>query len=131
MYNIKQKTNFDIKNLESHIKTVTIAGVEKQISYKTIIFSNAEKVIKIGYCCEPRGIGVPIFLKINNNSTNFPIYIGKTGMFETQPDTWKNINDEEAKEEEYKILINEIEVPYKIEENNFEINFKLDYVVDQ
>lgn len=139
MYNIKQITNFDIIDTPEITKSV-IAGGDigydkhgyKNVIYKIISSALLKKDInKFGYCCESKAIQYPIFLTINGIEKEFQI--GKTGMFELQPETWKNVNDEESQEEESNVLVSEIKVPWKWEEepevNNYQgYNFKLDFI---
>ena len=122
MSDIKQITNFSLTDIP--IPTPIHKKGESTTTtypYHTITLPNG--VFKIGYCCEPKGIGYPIFIKDNISSHDqFEFQIGKTGMLEIQPETWRDINNEE--DQEYKttdIFISKIKVPS-------EIKFVLDYV---
>ena len=89
-YNIKQITNFDIldKQVVGEYKVANVPDSKKE-EYVHIEFEAGKKVMKLGYCCEPKAIGYPIILYFN--STNGKIFeVGKTGMFEIQVDTFKN-----------------------------------------
>ena len=96
MINIKQFTN---------LKTPA-ASEEIQIDFpepgNTYIYNRMipeHSFTKMGYCCEPKGIGYPIYLEFSNNSSQGKrFYVGKTGMFEFQDEVWKDINESE---EEY------------------------------
>lgn len=72
-------------------------------------------VVKIGYSCRPSITRFPIFLTYPNNSEEYCIYIGKTGLFESQPDTWLDINNEnpKAREEQKSIVeVTSISIPW-------------------
>lgn len=125
MYNIKQITDLDVSLIDSEEKIIpdpldssrSITKTYKVINDKNLL-QESNKVVKFGYCCEVKGINYPIFLTINNVEKEFKI--GKTGMFEFQPEDWKNINDPEEEEAEIKIYTNIIKVPS-------DIKFVLDY----
>lgn len=138
MYNIKQITNFDIKDAITTTKNV-IAGGDigydkhsyRSVQYKTISQSYLRNTIsKFGYCCEPKAIQYPIFLTINGVEKEFQI--GKTGMFELQPETWMNVNRDDSEEQEANVIVSEIKVPWRFDEPNDEnyqgYNFKLDFI---
>ena len=85
MYNIEQITNYDIENLQNFVYNIKVPYKKgKEILFKTIPYNYKEitnkKYIKIGYCCEPKGIDYPIF--INNKEFK----IGKTCMLEIETD---------------------------------------------
>ena len=132
MYNVKQITNFDLKNAVSVNKNVIIGGeTYRNVQYKVISQTYLKNNInKFGYCCEPKAIPYPIFLTINGTEKEFQI--GKTGMFELQPDTWQNINDDSSIEQEINVVVTEIKVPWRFNEPNDEnyqgYNFKLDFI---
>ena len=132
MYNVKQITNFDLKNAVSVNKNVIIGGeTYRNVQYKIISQTYLKNNInKFGYCCEPKAIPYPIFLTINGIEKEFQI--GKTGMFELQPDTWQNINDDSSIEQEINVIVTEIKVPWRFNEPNDEnyqgYNFKLDFI---
>ena len=106
-YNIKQITNFS--------KEVKNANVDEN-GYITLEIPN---IVKFGYICENRGIGLPIYISntpFDNNGNAKPnelnfqkIEIGKTGMYEASD-----------------VLINGIKIPCG-EEKDF--NFTFDYVI--
>ena len=88
-------------------------------------------VSKIGYCCEPKGIGYPIWIIIegktfdpNDPNSSSKFEIGKTGMIEIQPEYWKNVNSEKEEDQQEQlgyVLVKDILVPHGIK-------FVLDYV---
>lgn len=142
MNNIKQITNFDISSAQE-IREDVIAGGDIgydkhggkiQMIYKKINNTYLIKNInKFGYCCEPKAIQFPIFITFSNNVKK-EFQIGKTGMFEIQPETWRNVNDETMTDEETAIInISEIEVPWRkvadeVGKNYQGYNFKLDFI---
>ena len=65
-------------------------------------------VVKIGYICRPSITRFPIFLTYPNNSNEYCIYIGKTGMFESQTDTWMDVNNEDPKAREEQTSVVEV-----------------------
>lgn len=144
MYNIKQITNFDIKDAATVIKQVVAGGDVgydvhgyKIVEYKTVSQTYLKNNIpKLGYCCEPKAIQYPIFLTINGQEEEFQI--GKTGMFEMQPETWINVNAHEPEINESNVLVTEIKVPWRWLEDPTDpepepadyqgYNFKLDFI---
>ena len=125
-YNIEQITHFDIQNLPSIEKN----GMEyaKHIFQKITVNSDGTidkdpyLVNKLGYCCEPKGIGSWIYLYLENQNQAIPIQIGKSGMFEIQPETYKQLNSDDGTNEQVdmKIKIAAIELPK-------DIKFTLDF----
>lgn len=92
MTNIKQITNYDLT--EAPIEEKAIMRAEELIiyPYKIITINTLKGVVtKLGYCCEPKGIGYPIFLTFQEQEER-PFQVGKTGMFEFQPEEWINVN---------------------------------------
>ena len=128
MNNIKQLTNFDIQNATEVRKRILKGGdlgeeIPYPPGYPYLTITQAmlgAPIFKMGYCCEVKGINYPIFLTVNNIEHEFQI--GKTGMFEFQPETWKDIN---VSEEEYEtnIKVTQILVPK-------DIKFVLDYTYE-
>jgi len=136
MNNIKQITNFDLVDAPEVTRTVIAGGDTghtREVTYK-IISQNllGNEITKFGYCVEPKAIQYPIFLTIDGTEKEFQI--GKTGMFEVQPDSYKDVNSEdpeEQEEREYEIFIEEIKVPWKFDEagdpyNGY--NFTFDFI---
>ena len=131
MYDIKQITNYDILNNGTITKTVRVGGdkgYDRTVTYKIISFA-LPGVIKLGYCCEPKAIQYPIFLRaISENAKEFQI--GKSGMFEIQSEEWQDINNEEMEPQIMQVPIIEVLIPWKYneeDENFLGYKFKLDY----
>jgi len=99
MINIKQLTNNDITQ-STPTKSVQVVFPDKTIDVTYYKMVPVHSFTKMGYCCEPKGIGYPIFLDFSGNNSIDSRYflVGKTGMFEFQDEIWKNINESE---EEY------------------------------
>lgn len=125
-YNIKQITGYDIKDKPSIYYQIIVPkktdegviDVTETVEYKTIL-TNVE-ILKLGYCCESKGIIYPIFLEMDNSYKQ--IKIGKDGMYEMQPENWVDNSDIEPEDRITDIIITGVRVP-----NN--INFTLDYVI--
>lgn len=88
--NIKQITNFDQPG-----KTQLIGNN----LYRYYSF-NGNGAFKIGYCTnDNEGMNYPIYLNFTSDpdpeQSKIIFYIGKTGMFEFEPVTWKDVNDKE------------------------------------
>ena len=91
MSNIKQITDRTTPDNIIIGRTVTVAGETKEQDYNE--YNLAGTAIKLGYCCEVKGIGYPIFLTFNDN-TETAFEIGKTGMYEFQPEDYYDVNAE-------------------------------------
>lgn len=127
LYNLRQLTNFDVQNYPSAGQH-KVAQVEDSIPVDYVHIDFDKNVVKLGYCCEPRGIGYPIILYFENHSSTFEI--GKTGMFEVQIENFKQLKnfqsiDENGAIEQYdninvQVNIIGIDVPK-------DFNFVLDY----
>ena len=137
MYNIKQITNFDIDSYPTEEIDVTVAGMStpRTVIYKIIDNGYISQGIeKFGYCCEPKAISYPIWLVLRegNNLNTKSFEVGKTGMFEVQPENWTNVNDPTAEEETMTVDVVEIKVPWQWKKDPnpgpHGFNFKLDYV---
>lgn len=111
LYNIKQITNFDIENNpDEPDNSFAHFGFDKSVS-------------KLGYCCEPKGIGekYPIKLYLSTKEDPILIEIGKTGMFEVQPEDFIKVGeDDKAVSVEMAVEIVGIDLPKGI-------RFVLDY----
>ena len=118
--NIKQITNYDISSLP----TVKIPPDDPNGKYyKQIILTGS--ITKLGYCCEPKGIGHSIFLTFSTHPNDRKeIEIGKTGMYEYQEEEWMDLNDEETEVQTAIVYTIEVLVPVGIK-------FTLDYYVKQ
>lgn len=111
MRNIKQLTNFDVKNNDE----ATYDGKKyRKIHINQLGITENMTLDKLGYCVNNNtGINYPIYIEINgdgtgSNMTKFEI--GKTGMFEYQTDEWKDVNDDN-KIRPIQVQIGEIHVP--------------------
>ena len=115
MTNISQITNYDLDNAEEETREITIDGITSSHIYK-IITSNmlgSNNVFKFGYCTNDNyGLYFPIFLTINNKEKMFSIN-KDTGIFEFQPELWKDVN---ISEEEYEaaVSLSAVSVPAEI-----------------
>lgn len=126
-YGIQQVTNFNniMQTATSTTHQVLIGNTkyenkEYKILTVTNLIGNSIPIVKLGYVCEPKGKDYPIYLVSNGEEKEF--YLGKTGMFEIQPETFLDINGDEDEEEITAIpKITAIHVPV-------DIQFKLDFV---
>jgi len=112
MINIAQITNFDLTSASTVQKVIHKGGegTEVTIDYKVITPEMLNQpIFKMGYCAEVRGIDYPIFLTINGVEKEFQI--GKTGMYEFQPETYIDINSEDSEEKTAEVEVTEIAVP--------------------
>ena len=124
MNQIKQITQADLGSASTVQKTIRkggSAGTTVTVDYYVIPSSKLgnDNITKMGYCTnDNRGKNYPIFLTLNGTETEFQI--GKTGMFEFQPESWKNINDDDQEERVATVALSEVKVPVGF-------NFCLDY----
>ena len=111
-YNVAQITNFDVQDLPT---------IEKE-NGKYAKYEFEAKIEKLGYCCEPKGIGSWIYIYLEEQpETAVPIQIGKSGMYEVQPEPFLKLNEENVIEEvDMKVNIIAIELPKNLK-------FVLDY----
>lgn len=109
MRNIKQLTNFDVDYTTTPIpKAVQIGKNTKIINYYKIPYAqllgvSSEQassiqidIDKFGYCVnDNQGINYPIYINFKDDREDNEIcfYIGKTGMFESQPEEWTDVNE--------------------------------------
>ena len=131
MNNICQVTNFStiVTSASQRTITLSIEGKDYSVNYYVLPISlltgSANTPInKLGYICEPKGFAYPIMITTAGEKRIF--YLGKTGIFETMPETFLDINDENAEELKCIPEITEIEVPKGISGES-PIKFKLDY----
>lgn len=131
-YNIKQVTGYDITEHTPTVRrsvlvperykqkdgTYIIRDIYEDVNYRTIL-SNVQ-ILKLGYCCENKGIIYPIFLQMNG--TYKEIKVGRDGMYEMQPESWMNVNNKETEEKTTDVIITGVQVPDNI-------NFTLEYVL--
>ena len=106
MNNIKQITDRTTPDNIIIGRTITVAGETKEQDYNE--YNLAGTAIKLGYCCEFKGIGYQIFLTFNDN-TETPFEIGKTGMYEFQPETWIIKDDDTGDIDTYEGTVQAIE----------------------
>ena len=119
MNNLKQITNFDILDAPSKTRVIMKAGELTSYPYRVIDISKLKgSTTKLGYCCEVKGIAYPIFLTFQGQG-EAEFEIGKTGMFEFQDETWKNVNGDNE-ERIATVICTQVEVPDNIK-------FTLDY----
>lgn len=104
MINIKQYTNYD----------ATVEG-----DYFVIPISAG--AFKLGFCGDTQSIGKTIILTING--ADKPFEIGKTGMFEYQPEVYKDINSEDQEMREAVVYTTQVKIPK-------DLVFTLDIAVD-
>ena len=118
MSNIKQITNYDLSDAPVVTKAISKAGDLTTYPYKVIDISRLKgTVIKLGYCCEVKGIAYPIFLTFPEGEEE--IQIGKTGMYEFQPEEWLDVNGDNT-ERTATVNCTQVAVPA-------DIKFTLDY----
>ena len=119
-YNIKQITNYDISGYPTVNYSITFPnGDVKTVPYITAL--DGSQIVKLGYCCEPKGIDYPIYLTIKGQGT-LPFKVGRDGMYEMQSEDWKNVNIQDSMNKITDIIITGVQVPEGIE-------FTLDYVL--
>lgn len=132
MNNTRQVTNFSSEVTSATQETISVyIGNKEYITAEYYILpvsvltgSSNTPINKLGYICEPRGMDYPILITAGGERKTF--YLGKTGIFELMPETFLDINDEEAEEIKCIPQITEIGVPKGIA-GDAPIKFKLDY----
>lgn len=107
MYNIKQLTNFDVANNRYETRGVFKGPVAVNHRYRIISYnqllgieSNSNDITinisKMGYCTnDNEGKDYPIFITFGDKTERI-FYIGKTGIFEFQPEEWRDVNDDDT-----------------------------------
>jgi hypothetical protein len=104
-----------------------------KVKYKR--FDPGVPVIKFGFCMNTNsGIGFPIYIsKTNSFDDAVCLYLGKTGMYEWQPEEWRDVNDEGYNTEQTaEVQIQTFWLPYSVTdpaENEYKFDFVLDYVI--
>ena len=94
MLNISQVTNFDNLPIEGEYKIITLDP----------------PAVKLGFCGDSQTIGKNIVLAIGGNEKVFEI--GKSGIFEFQPEVWVNTSDDNDEEDkEIIVYVTEVKVP--------------------
>ena len=140
MYNISQInskslaiTSIDPTDTEHYEANKTIHRVDSSETFTHdyyVLDANKldignSKIIKLGYCVnEPEGFKYPIFLKIYGKNEEVEFQLGKTGMFEFQPELYKNVNQEIIEEETATVYVIRVSVPVGV-------NFCLDYCYEK
>lgn len=128
MNDIRQLTNYDIDSAAEQNMSIKIGGPTGQsLSYPYKIITSAmlgsEHVIKFGYCTnDNQGMNYPIFLTLDGVEREFQL--GKTGMFEFQPEEWKDVNSSNPDEQQMqtaRVELSQALVPK-------DIPFCLDYI---
>lgn len=117
MNNIKQITNFDLGGASEVTRTIRKGGdIGETLDYTYKVITSAmlgsDDIFKFGYCTnDNQGMNYPIFLVLNNNETEFQI--GKTGMFEFQPEEYKIVDGENEKRTA-KVSLSSVLVPTNV-----------------
>lgn len=116
-YNIKQFTNFDI---DESYTTGKIEGYTCYIIPHNVLIdkfnprpdTTSIEIVKLGYCTnDNEGMNYPIGIMFDKSDGELEVFhIGKTGMFEFQPEYWQDINDDSI-EGEAKVCVNQVWVP--------------------
>lgn len=121
-YNISQANRSTVQNAEPASPPInfSVPGDDSPVPQYVVAVAD-KQIIKLGYCCENKGHIYPIFLKMNGKEEYSMIYVGKDGMYEMQPETFKDTNDPDAEESKSDVVITEVKVPAGID-------FTLDYV---
>lgn len=118
MYLTKQITNNDIEDKPSSTYSIEVPTKDgttiETVEYKTIV--EDVRIIKLGYCCEEKGVIYPIFLKSDTEYKQFKL--NESGMFELDPVRYK---DNPTKEKTHNVNVTGVKVPVGIE-------FTFDYV---
>lgn len=119
-YNIAQVNSSMLKDAErkSPPLGITLPNDDTGEVPDYIVALKDKRIIKLGYCCEPKGHIYPIFLKMNGVYST-PFYIGKDGMYEMQKETFQDANSSEE-ESTSEVIITEVMVPA-------DIDFTLEY----
>ena len=132
IYNIRQVTNFSsaVQSAPTSYRTIFVGNrFYRTIQYYILSLdeltgSSDTPINKLGYVCEPRAFDYPILITTGGETRE--IAIGKTGMYEVQPEVFKDTNVENAEEIEILPKITSIMVP-KGPFGEPPVSFKLDY----
>lgn len=136
--NISQITNYNLVSAADIDPpyVINIEGKDHTVTYKQYHFPTSAGVKKFGYCCENRAMPYPIYIKTTtDNDRQQEFFITVTGMFEVQPEKFKDITDEESEEETIEVYITDVQVPQFDEDserrdppdNEYGFIFKLDF----
>ena len=75
-YNIKQVTNYDVQDNATIQRQITIPNrvpdgkggykiVDEIVTVDYKLALDGVNILKLGYCCEPKGVDYPIYLQMN------------------------------------------------------------------
>lgn len=119
-YNIQQENKYTLKDKarRSAPEGYYLPGVNDTIP-QYISAVSGKDIIKLGYCCEPKGHIYPIFLKVQGIYRM--ISINKNGIYEMQPESWTDSEMADAEAQQTNTIVTEILVPDGID-------FTLEYV---
>ena len=119
-YNLKQITNFTAEKLrEQNAVDIVNDGEWEYYKFTTTHFGNLP-MLKFGYICEPSASNIPIYITFSNSQPN-KFILGKTVIFEIQPEIFIDKNSVEQLEENITFEITEIRVPTGF-------SFSIDYI---
>lgn len=121
-YNIRQITNHNADALDSGNEP---NYYEFRFSSELGASKPAEELpaLKLSYICEPNAINIPIYIAFSGSTTYNRINIGKTGIFEIQPESRiSDILTQEVEEEDIEFKIIGIKVPKGF-------SFSIDYII--
>ena len=128
---IRQFTNDDINSssispekankitVEKDPVRIHVNGATQEASRDVDVIYVTFKVdgtLKLSYSCDEVARKLPIYIYFKDEPDPREFYIGKTGMFEIQPETQKNVNGTEFDDlngRVYSVQIEYIKVPYK------------------
>lgn len=119
-YNIQQENKYTLKDKarRSAPEGYYLPGANDTIP-QYISAVSGKDIIKLGYCCEPKGHIYPIFLKVQGIYRM--ISINKNGIYEMQPESWTDSEMADAEAQQTNTIVTEILVPDGID-------FTLEYV---
>lgn len=114
-YNLKQITNYTIKEMQN----VGIETINNQEYYiLTNIHFGGTPILKMSYICEPNAFSIPIYIAFEGKESK--ITLGKTGIFEIQPEKFIDKNNGD-KETNIKFNITALKIPVNY-------SFSIDYI---
>lgn len=126
-YDIRQKTNFDIKKEDKVIKKrvsifyydTDVKEYKVDLDYVDLI-KDEGKIIKLGYVTGANRMRVPIYIT-RDDDKEVEVYPGQDGIYEFQKEEILDTNNE--KSIETNAYITGIKAPKGI-------NYKIDYVIE-
>lgn len=120
-YNLKQITNFTAEELkEQDAIDIVNDGEWEYYKFTTTHFGNLP-MLKFGYICEPNAFNIPIYITFAGYTEPNKFTLGKTGIFEIQPEIFIDKNSAEQLEENIKFEITELRIPTGF-------SFSIDYI---